>query len=72
MRGTVVLPLVLGLAVAATALASSIPMVVLCRIVAGLGEAAVFVGAATAIQDLSPDDRRGEAASYFQHTQPPT
>ena len=30
-----------------------------------LGEAAVFVGAATAVQDMAPDDRRGEAASYF-------
>jgi MFS family permease len=35
------------------------------RLVSGIGEAAVFVGAATAIQDLAPDDRRGEAASYF-------
>ena len=35
------------------------------RLVTGLGEAAVFVGAATATQDLAPADRRGEAASYF-------
>lgn len=35
------------------------------RILAGIGEAAVFVGLATAVQDMSPDDRRGEAASYF-------
>ena len=31
----------------------------------GLGEAAVFVGAATLIADLSPPHRRAEAASYF-------
>jgi MFS family permease len=35
------------------------------RLVTGLGEAAFFVGAATAVQDLSPPDRRGEAASFF-------
>ena len=31
----------------------------------GVGEAAVFVGAATLIADLSPRDRRAEGASYF-------
>ncbi len=31
----------------------------------GLGEAALFVGAATLIADLSPPHRRAEAASYF-------
>ncbi|TFH15872.1 MAG: MFS transporter, partial [Acidimicrobiales bacterium] len=31
----------------------------------GVGEAAVFVGAATLIADMSPRDRRGEGASYF-------
>lgn len=31
----------------------------------GIGEAAVFVGAATLIADLSPPDRRAEGASYF-------
>jgi len=38
---------------------------VVLRLVAGLGEACFFVGAATAAQDLAPDDRRGEAASLF-------
>ena len=37
----------------------------LLRGVAGIGEAALFVGAATLIADLSPPDRRAEAASYF-------
>lgn len=37
----------------------------LLRAVAGVGEAALFVGAATLIADLSPPDRRAEAASYF-------
>jgi len=35
------------------------------RGIAGVGEAALFVGAATLIADLSPPDRRAEAASYF-------
>ncbi len=43
----------------------SIALLVVLRLITGLGEAAVFVGAATAVQDLAPDERRGEAASYF-------
>lgn len=35
------------------------------RAVTGMGEAAVFVGAATLIADLSPRARRAEGASYF-------
>lgn len=38
------------------------------RLVAGLGEACFFIGAATAAQDLAPDHRRGEAASLFSVT----
>jgi len=38
---------------------------VLLRLVTGVGEAAMWVGAATAVQDMAPADRRGEAASYF-------
>ena len=41
-----------------------VPLVAL-RIVSGIGESAMFVGAATAIQDLAPSSRSGEAASYF-------
>jgi MFS family permease len=40
------------------------PLIAL-RVLSGVGEAAMFVGAATAIQDLAPPARRGEAASYF-------
>lgn len=43
----------------------SIPVLVLLRIVSGVGESGAFVGAATATQDLASDDRRGEASSYF-------
>lgn len=43
----------------------SIPLLIALRVVSGIGESGVFVGAATATQDLAPDDRRGEATSYF-------
>jgi len=35
------------------------------RMLSGIGEAAMFVGAATLIADLSPRARRAEGASYF-------
>lgn len=35
------------------------------RLAFGVFEAAAFVGLATAAQDLAPDDRRGEAATYL-------
>jgi MFS family permease len=54
-----------GASVLAYTLATSLPALVAFRLVTGIGEAAVFVGAATAVQDMAPDDRRGEAASYF-------
>jgi MFS family permease len=47
------------------ALVTQLWMLVLARLVTGAGEAAGFVGFATAAQDLAPDHRRGEAASYF-------
>jgi MFS family permease len=55
----------LGVSVCAYALTDALVPLVVLRLVTGIGEAAMFVGAATAIQDLAPDDRRGEAASYF-------
>lgn len=57
--------IVAGLATIATATATSLGMVIAFRALAGLGEAAVFVGAASAAQDLATEERRGEAASYF-------
>ena len=57
--------IVAGVATIATATATSLGMVIAFRALAGLGEAAVFVGAASAAQDLATDERRGEAASYF-------
>ncbi len=50
---------------AATGLATTLWHVIALRAVMGLGEAALFVAAATLIADLSPPHRRAEAASYF-------
>ncbi|WP_436792921.1 MFS transporter [Actinospongicola halichondriae] len=59
-----------GAAIAAVSIAPlglvhAVWFLILVRLVTGLGEAAFFVGAATAAQDLAPDHRRGEAASFF-------
>ncbi len=45
--------------------ASSLTQVIALRMLTGIAEAFLFVGAATAAQDLAPDDRRAEAASLF-------
>jgi MFS family permease len=57
--------LLFGLVTLTYALVDAVPALVALRFLAGIGEAAVFVGAATATQDLAPSHRRGEAASYF-------
>lgn len=57
--------LILGLSVMGYVVASSLAILLVLRLVSGVGEAAMFVGAATATQDLAPDDRRAEAASYY-------
>ena len=45
--------------------ATSLVHVVALRLLTGVAEAFIFVGVATAVQDIAPDDRRGEAASLF-------
>jgi MFS family permease len=45
--------------------ASGLVPLVAVRVVAGVGEAAFFVGAAAMITDLAPEARRGEAISYW-------
>ncbi|MFZ8997417.1 MAG: MFS transporter, partial [Ilumatobacteraceae bacterium] len=57
--------LLASLASVATALASELWHVLVLRAAMGLGEAALFVAAATLIADLSPPNRRAESASYF-------
>lgn len=46
-------------------LADTAPAIVALRFLTGIGEAFFFVGAASAIADLAPEQRRGEALSLF-------
>ena len=57
--------LIVGVATLAYTQVDVLAGLVLLRLLTGIGEAAVFVGAATATQDMAPSHRRGEAASYF-------
>jgi MFS family permease len=50
---------------ALTGLSTTLWHVLVLRALMGLGEAAIFVAAATLIADLSPPHRRAEGASYF-------
>lgn len=52
-------------AVSLHGIAPSLAVLLPLRAVAGVGEAALFVGAATLIADLSPPTRRAEGASFF-------
>ena len=54
-----------GLGMLALVPAQSLAAVIGARLITGVGEAFTFVGAAAAAQDLAPEHRRGEAASYF-------
>ncbi len=56
---------IVGLSVFAYLVADSLSLLLPLRFVSGLGEAAFYVGAASVINDLAPDERRGEALSYF-------
>ena len=56
---------VLGLSYLLYVFVDALVPLILLRVLSGVGEAAMFVGAATAIQDLAPPERSGEAASYF-------
>jgi MFS family permease len=54
-----------GLSIAGYVVARSVPALVAFRLLTGTGEAFFFTGAASAINDLAPDERRGEAVSFF-------
>jgi MFS family permease len=58
-------PVVLAVAVAAYALANTLWILIALRLLGGIGEAALFVGAATIVTDLAPVSRRGEAMSLY-------
>ena len=53
------------LSVAGYLVSRSVPALVGMRLLTGVGEAFFFTGAASAIADLAPDERRGEAISFF-------
>ncbi|MDQ3914281.1 MAG: MFS transporter [Actinomycetota bacterium] len=53
------------LSVAGYVFATSFAALVALRLVTGAGEAFFYVGAASAINDIAPDERRGEALSFF-------
>lgn len=57
--------LVAGVSFLGYGLPGGLPVLLVMRLLGGVGEAAVFVGAATTAQDLAPPHRRGQAASYF-------
>jgi MFS family permease len=56
---------VMAAAIAAFPLASNVISLAALRFIQGAGEAAFYVGAATAVTDLVPASRRGQAVSYF-------
>lgn len=68
-RGRRVLIIVGGLLVGGSLVGyvftASLLVLFLLRLVSGAGEALFYVGTASAINDLAPDERRGEALSYF-------
>ena len=53
------------LSVAGYVLVSTFIPLLLLRLLTGAGEAFFYVGAAAAINDIAPDERRGEALSFF-------
>ncbi|HEX6312205.1 MAG TPA: MFS transporter [Acidimicrobiia bacterium] len=57
--------LVVAVTTAVSGAVAALPYLVGIRLLAGAGEAAFFVGAATMITDLAPVSRRGEALSYW-------
>ena len=64
------LMMVAGAAVVAVSIlfytvATTLVSLLVLRLITGVGEAFFYTGAASVINDLAPDERRGEALSYF-------
>jgi MFS family permease len=57
--------LVVAGSVAAYTVAGALWSLVMLRLATGVGEALIFVGAATIVTDLAPEERRGEAISVY-------
>jgi MFS family permease len=58
-------PLIVAVVVAGYTLATTLWALVALRLLGGIGEAFLFVGAATIVTDLAPASRRGEAMSLY-------
>ena len=56
---------IVSLSVFGYVFADSLWLLILLRFVSGFGEACFYVGAASVVNDLAPEERRGEAVSYF-------
>lgn len=54
-----------GLTVLAYVPANTVWLLIVLRLIAGIGEAMFFVGAIASINDIAPPERRGEAVSLF-------
>jgi MFS family permease len=64
------LPILLGATIITVSFAGylvsrSVPVLVGMRLLTGVGEALFFTGAVSAVADMAPDERRGEAISFF-------
>ena len=58
-------PLIVAASVATYTFVDTLALLVLLRLVTGIGEGMVFVGAATVVTDVAPEERRGEAVSLY-------
>jgi len=58
-------PLIVAASVASYTFVDTLAALALLRLVTGIGEGAVFVGAATVVTDVAPETRRGEAVSLY-------
>jgi MFS family permease len=58
-------PLIVAVSVGAYTFVDTLAVLVLLRLVTGIGEGMVFVGAATVVTDVAPEERRGEAVSLY-------
>lgn len=56
---------IVGIATLGILLVDTLVPLVLLRVFTGVGEALFYVGAASVINDLAPENRRGEALSFF-------
>jgi MFS family permease len=57
--------LIVGVTAACAGVVAELEWLVATRVILGFGEACFFVGATTMTADLAPEERRGEAVSYW-------